>query len=220
MTGTTTQDRTAPPTPLAAAGASTRLEAALHAGTEPRPDQVGTLVARCGVEPDPAVRDMLTWALTRHEPSQVVPLLLHELRSPVARARAQALHTLSKIRPPEAWPQITPDLLHDADDDVARAAWRAAVALVPPGQEAALAHALAAQLGRGDLDTRSSLSRALAALGDAGRAAVADAGPDPEAQAHAAATLQLIDDPEASVGALIHEARRVLALRDAPTVRD
>lgn len=50
---------------LAGGNSSTRLKAALAIGTRPQPGVVDVLVARCAVEPDFFVRDMLTWALTR-----------------------------------------------------------------------------------------------------------------------------------------------------------
>lgn len=40
--------------------ASTRLKAALDIGSNPEPDLIDILVARCGTEPDFYVRDMLT----------------------------------------------------------------------------------------------------------------------------------------------------------------
>jgi hypothetical protein len=129
--------------------ASTRLKAALAIGSNPEPGLLDALLARCAIEPDFYVRDMLTWALT-HFPSQItVPGLLTELRSERAQARSQALHTLSKIK--------------DAG------AWRAAVVLVPAGQEQGLAEELATQLGRGDRHVQLSLSRAFVALGTRGR---------------------------------------------------
>ncbi|GAA2383769.1 HEAT repeat domain-containing protein [Dactylosporangium salmoneum] len=186
---------------LAAESASTRLKAALAAGTHPEPGFVDALVARCAVEPDFFVRDMLTWALTRL-PSQVtVPKLLVELRCERAQARSQALHSLSKIGDRSAWPAITRSLLRDADDEVARAAWRAAVVLVPEGEREALAAELGAQLGRGDREVRLSLCRALAALGDVVepvlRAALTHH--DPEVRAHASATERLLRDPDAGI---------------------
>lgn len=147
--------------------ASVRLRAALAVGSTPDPRFVGTLVERCAVEPEFFVRDMLTWALTRHPVSVTLPRLLREVRSEGTRARSQALHTLSKIGDRRAWPAITRALLTDADDEVARSAWRAAVVLVPEGKESALAALLATQLGRGGRETRLSLSQALVALGDA-----------------------------------------------------
>ena len=107
---------------LAATDPSVRLRAALDAGTRPDPTAVPLLVDRCAVEPDFFVRDMLTWALTRHPAEVTVPLLLDALGAAVPQARSQALHTLSKIGDPAAWPHVSEALLRDEDDEVARAA--------------------------------------------------------------------------------------------------
>ncbi|MFJ6809364.1 HEAT repeat domain-containing protein [Streptomyces anulatus] len=194
--------------------ASVRLRAALAVGSTPDPRFVGTLVERCAVEPEFFVRDMLTWALTRHPVSVTLPRLLREVRSEGARARSQALHTLSKIGDRRAWPAITRALLTDADDEVARSAWRAAVVLVPEGEEAALAALLATQLGRGGRETRLSLSQALAALGEAMTPAVAAAtsASEPLVRAHAHATQRLLRDPDAGFTLAVEEAKRVVAL--------
>src|SRR5690606_31417265 len=101
---------------------STRLRAALAAGTQPRPEFVDALVAQCATEPDFFVRDMLTWALTRLPAGRTLPALRAELESDRAQARSQALHTLSKIGDRSAWPDITRDLLRESDDEVARSA--------------------------------------------------------------------------------------------------
>ncbi|MGX1135266.1 HEAT repeat protein [Streptomyces glaucescens] len=193
---------------------SVRLRAALAAGTTPDPRFVGKLVERCAIEPEFQVREMLTWALTRHSSSTTVPTLVEELRSRRPQARSQALHTLSKIGDRRAWPAITRALLTDADDEVARSAWRAAVALVPEGEEPELAEVLATQLGRGERPTRLSLSRALIALGEAAvpvlRAAMAD--PVPGVRRHAIATERLSRDPDAGFEYAIEEAKRIVVL--------
>ncbi|WP_291798709.1 HEAT repeat domain-containing protein [Brevibacterium sp.] len=159
---------------LSTGDASARLRAALQAGTAPEPGDAEVLVRRCETEPDFFVRDMLTWALTRNAAEAVVPLLLAELDSPVAQARSQALHTLSKIRDASAWPALRESHLTDPDDEVARAAWRAAVVLAPEEDRSALARVLAGQFGRGELEVQRSLSRALVDLGEASVAAVED----------------------------------------------
>lgn len=194
--------------------ASVRLRAALAVGSAPDPRCVGTLVERCAVEPEFFVRDMLTWALTRHPVPVTLPPLLRELRSERTRARSQALHTLSKIGDRRAWPAITRAHVTDADDEVARSAWRAAVVLVPGGEEAALAVLLATQLGRGGRETRLSLSQALVTLGDATESALAAAvrSPDPLVRAHALATQRLLRDPDAGFTLAVEEAKRVVAL--------
>ncbi|SFX79965.1 hypothetical protein SAMN02787144_1006209 [Streptomyces atratus] len=196
---------------------SVRLQAALAVGTTPDPGFIGKLVERCAVEPEFYVREMLTWALTRHTAAMTVPVLLDEVRSDRAQARSQALHTLSKIGDRQAWPAITPALLSDADDEVARSAWRAAVVLVPEGEEYALALVLATQLGRGERETQLSLSRALIALGAVMLPALgaATTDPDPRVRAHAIATERLWRDPDAGFEFAIEEAKRIVALGGA-----
>ncbi|MBR8643489.1 HEAT repeat domain-containing protein [Streptomyces tuirus] len=193
---------------------SVRLRAALAVGTAPDPRFVDKLIDRCAIEPEFFVRDMLTWALTRHPVSLTLPALLRELRSERARARSQALHTLSKIGDRRAWPALTRALLSDADDEVARSAWRAGVVLVPEGEESWLAEVLATQLGRGGRETQLSLSRALVALGEAVRPALraATTAPDPRVRAHALATERLLRDPDTGFEFAIEEAKRVVAL--------
>lgn len=205
------------------ASASTRLQAALTAGSRPDPSFIEVLIARCGVEPDFAVRDTLTWAITRHDSDQTVPLLVTEARGLNPQARSQALHTLSKIGAAAGWQAITPEGLSDPDDDVARSAWRAAVALVPDGMEPALADALTGQLGRGDAEVQRSLSRALVGLGEAGSRAIDRvlAGDLTErARMHALATQRLLADPDEGFEAAVFEAKRVRALRNAPEPAD
>nr|WP_240506973.1 HEAT repeat domain-containing protein [Thermoactinospora rubra] len=199
---------------LESSSSSVRLQAALAIGTNPDPRFVGKLIERCAIEPDFYVRDMLTWALTRHSSSVTVPKLVDELRSERAQARSQALHTLSKIGDRRAWPAITRALLTDADDEVARSAWRAAVVLVPEGEESELAAVLATQLGRGGRETRLSLSRALIALGEVIvpvlHAAMTD--PGPRVREHAIATERLLRDPEAGFEFAVEEAKRIAVL--------
>ncbi|OQD56667.1 hypothetical protein BM536_010980 [Streptomyces phaeoluteigriseus] len=193
---------------------SVRLRAALAAGTAPDPRFVDRLVERCAIEPEFFVRDMLTWALTRHPVSMTLPELVREVSSDRAQARSQALHTLSKIGDRRAWPAITRTLLSDADTDVARSAWRAAVVLVPEGEESALATVLATQLGRGERQTQLSLSRAMVSLGEVivPVLSAATTGPDPHVRAHAVATERLLRDPDAGFEFAIEEAKRVVAL--------
>jgi len=198
--------------------APTRLQAALTAGTHPNPAYVEVLIARCRVEPDFYVRDMLTWALTRHDREATVDLLLPELGSPTPQARSQALHSLSKIGDPRAWPAITPSLLTDDDVEVARAAWRTAAGLAPEAERAGLAEVLATQFARGDRDLQLSLSRAFATLGAPAAGAVEKAStyPGPEVRIHAIATAHLMENPDDGFDAAVAEARRVVALRAAP----
>lgn len=200
---------------LGAGDSSTRLQAALTIGTRPDgPGLVEALVARCAIEPDFYVRDMLTWALTRFPAGDTVPRLLAELRSPVAQARSQSLHTLSKIGDRNVWPAITRSLLRDADDEVARSAWRAAVVLVPDGEKTDLVAELATQLGRGDRTLQLSLSRALVALGPMIEPVLEAAvtSTDPDVRAHAVATARLLRDPDTGFDQAVDEAKRIVAL--------
>lgn len=190
--------------------ASARLKAALDAGTRPDPSFVPVLIERCAVEPDFNVREMLTWALVRQPADLTLPPLISELDSEVTQARSQALHTLSKIGDERAWPAITSDLLFDADDSVARTAWRAAVAVAPQDARAGLATTLATLLGRGDRDAKFSLARALAALAPESDAALhrATEVDDADTRIHALATLRLIADPDESFETAMFEAAK------------
>ncbi|MFD9717203.1 HEAT repeat domain-containing protein [Streptomyces sp. NPDC059076] len=194
---------------------SVRLRAALAVGTTPDERFIDTLIERSAIEPEFYVRDMLTWALTRHPVSITMPRLLQEVHSERAQARSQALHTLSKIGDKRAWPAITRALLSDADDEVARSAWRAAVVLVPEGEAKELAATLSTQLGRGTRETQLSLSRALIALGEVIVPMLRSATEqerDPRVRAHAMATERLLRDPDAGFEFAIEEAKRVVAL--------
>ncbi|MEU1156600.1 HEAT repeat domain-containing protein, partial [Streptomyces sp. NPDC005918] len=197
---------------LGAVDSSVRLQAALAVGSRPDPVFLEALVERCGVEPDFFVRDMLTWALTRLPAERALPRIRRELDAEHPQARGQALHTLSKIGDARAWSWITGDLLSDPDDEVARTAWRVAVALAPQdeGERHGLAEALARQLARGDHEVRRSLSRALVDLGDVVQPVLEKAaeGPDPETAAHARATELLRQDPETGFDAAVEEANR------------
>lgn len=195
---------------FAAADSSTRLRAVLSAGTRVDPRLAEVFVVRCAVEPDFFVRDMLTWALCRLPTEITVPRLLEELGSETPQARSQALHTLSKIGDRSVWPAVSV-LLHDDADEVALSAWRAAVVLVPPGQEGELAADLVTALGRGDHEMHLSLSRALATLGEAAAPVLeaAMASPDPHVRAHAEATDRLRRDPDSGFTLSLDVAKRV-----------
>lgn len=199
---------------LEAEDPSTRMKAAMAAGTNADPGLCSVLIARCAVEPDFFVRDTLTWALTRLPAQVTVPALRGALDTGSSQARSQALHTLSKIGDPETWALITEAMLTSDDDEVACSAWRAAVVLVPERERRLLAEVLATQLGRGDRDMQRSLSRALVAVGDVIVSVVPtrETHAAPEVRAHAHATLVLLRDPEAGFGALLDEAQRITAL--------
>ncbi|WP_455711764.1 HEAT repeat domain-containing protein [Streptomyces collinus] len=201
---------------LSAEDSSIRLRAALAAGSNADSAFLGTLVERCAVEPDFFVRDMLSWALTRLSPEITLPRIRQELDSERNQARSQALHTLSKIGDQNTWAWIGRDMLRDADDEVARTAWRVAVVLVPEDEDAEkdLIDELVLQLGRGDRGVQLSLSRAFADLGDVSRPALERAAehPDPAVAAHARATELLRQNPETDFDTAVEEAKRVAAL--------
>ncbi len=193
---------------------SIRLKAALAIGSNPNQRLVDKLIDRCAIEPDFYVRDMLTWALLRFPAQITVPRLLTELNSEQPQARSQALHTLSKIKDASAWPAITQSLLHDSDDGVAQAAWRAAVVLVPEGEELGLAEELATQLGRGNREMQLSLSLALVALGEEviePVLRVAMASDDPDVKAHANLTEKVLRDQDSSFQYAVDQVKRILA---------
>lgn len=207
---------------LSAPDASARLQAALNVGIHADDTYLPILIARCAVEPDFYVRDMLTWAITRHNRTQAVDLLLPELGSAIPQARSQALHSLSKIRDARAWPAITTLLLRDADDEVAKTAWRTAAGLAPEGERAELARELGRNFGRGDRELQRSLSRAIAMLGPAAEPVVEEAAGarDPDVRAHALATAHVMANPDDSFEAAVEEARRTTALLAAPAIED
>ena len=207
---------------LTAESASTRLQAAMTAGTHPRTAYVPVLIAQCRTEPDFSVRETLTWALTRHDRQVTVELLLPELGSTTAQARSQALHSLSKIGDPRAWPAITTALLTDDDTEVARAAWRTAAGLAPDDEKGRLAEVLSTQFARGDRDLQRSLSRAFAVLGAPATAAVEKAAtyPAPEVRIPAIATAHVMENPDDGFDAAVAEAQRIVALRAAPRTEE
>lgn len=206
---------------LADPRSSARLQAVMAAGTTPDPADLEVLVAQCAVEPDFFVRDMLTWALTRHPADDVVARVLPELERPEPQARSQALHTLSKIGDPDAWPAVRP-LLEDHDGEVLRAAWRTAVALVPDDERASLARTLAVQLGIGDRERRLSLSRALVGLGEdtVGPVLASAAERGTEAvREHVRETERLLHHPDAASALALERARREVALGRTRSVK-
>lgn len=205
---------------MASNDASVRLNAALAAGTHPESAFADLLVARFANEPDFYVRDMLTWALVQHDRADTLPLLRLALDSAVPQSRSQALHTLSKLGEPSTWPWVTDAMLTDADDEVARAAWRTAAGLAPDDQRGALAATLGSQFGRGNRQVQLSLSQALASLGDAAKPVIAHAMTSRQdtVRAHARATQRIIADPDAGFDDALDRAKREVALRGAPMV--
>jgi len=183
---------------------SIRLRRALAMGTNPQSGDLPMLIEQLGSEPDFFVRDMLTWALTRHPQDEVYPLLVRALDNP--EARAQALHTLSKLGHPDTWAVITPALLHDDDVAVRTTAWRVAVAAVPEAEINELIAELVQEIGRGEVETQRSLSRALASFGPLAHKQVE------HVVHHAQHALALIDAPDEQDQSHLDFARKVAAL--------
>lgn len=194
---------------------SQRLQVAMAAGADPRPGDVPVLIGRSGVEPDFFVRDMLVWAMLSHPADVTVPALVRELGSANPQARAQALHALSKVGDPRGWPAVTDEFIGSADSDIAKAAWRAAVALVPEGGQEALARRLATQLGRGDRGMRLALGMAFLGLGEPVRPVLDEAVREGgrRARVHARAVLTLLDSPDTGFDDAVEEAKRIHADR-------
>src|SRR5699024_3819859 len=129
------------------------------------------------------------------------------------------LHTLSKIGDRRGWQAQDPRrighrLIAHPDTEVARSAWRCAVALVPGDDRGVLADVLVTQLGRGDDETEQSLRRA--AVGPGGDlASVLDErlhAEDDTVRAHAMATREMFADPDAGFAHALDAAKRVVAL--------
>ncbi|MDN5585759.1 MAG: HEAT repeat domain-containing protein [Brevibacterium sp.] len=204
---------------LSSANPQHRLQAALSIGITAEDRHLGALIRRCRIDPDFFVRDMLTWAITRMPAEAAVDLLIAELSSDAPQAQGQALHTLSKIGDPRGWEAMDPGiigtkLIAHSDTEVARSAWRAAVALVPGDDRQRLASTLVTQLGRGDMETQKSLSRAIVSLGE-DLVSVLDGRLQAEEETvrtHAMATREMFTDPDAGFAHALSEAKRVVAL--------
>ena len=180
---------------------SARLRRALMMGTNPQSGDLPVLIQQLGTEPDFFVRDMLTWAITRHPREDSFPLLVAALSD--AHAASQALHTLSKINHPDTWSVLSAEMFHSEDVALRTTAWRLAAAVVPAEEVHGLVAELVLELGRGDEDTQRSLNRALAHLGAPARARLEVIA----AQTHAA--LALFDDPSSDGLRNVDLARKI-----------
>lgn len=172
-----------------------RLRAAMELGLSADPHAGSVLVARLGAEPDPAVKEMITWAAVQHA-DRAREALLVQLYSAEPSVRAQAAHVLSKIGGPAVVPPILP-VLTDDDPVVAVKAYRAAASSGSPE----VVPTLLSRLGHGDAGVRDALTDALVALAEWTvvplTAALADA--DPMVRIHVADTLSDLGSPRADV---------------------
>ena len=152
---------------------------------------------RSAIEPDFYVREMIVWALMRHDSALVVQRLIPELKSEIPQARSQALHTFTKLDDNSLYQHISKDLLFDATDFVAMTAWRAASRLVPQGEELELGNILIHQLGRGTFDVQHALSRAFCAIGESilGLLEQSSKGKEKRVRDHANFTIAILKDP-------------------------
>lgn len=88
------------------------------------------------------------------------------------------------------------------------------MALVPGDDRKRLALSLVTQLGKGDMETQKSLSRALVSLGE-DLVSVLDGRLQAEEETvrtHAVATRDMFTDPNAGFAHALSEAKRVVAL--------
>ncbi|QAY62993.1 HEAT repeat domain-containing protein [Xylanimonas allomyrinae] len=154
---------------LAHADRDARQAAALNVGEIADPAAAPGLVARLWSEPDPFVRETLSWAITRVA-AAATPLLLEALTSARAATLDRALHVLSKIADPATVDAMIP-LADDADPHVAaKARW----ALARIGDPRAIP-AFVAHLGVGDDTTRNGVTRDLASFAARAVPALVDA---------------------------------------------
>lgn len=197
---------------------SVRLKAALDAGTYPQVEFIKILIKQSAHEKDFYVRETLCWALMRNDRQEVVKQLIPELKSNIAQARSQAVHTFTKIGDKQYYPLISHELLFDSEDFVAMTAWRAASLLVPDEQVNLLATILLTQLGRGNIDVQLGLSRSLCALGTfiIERLEEAAKSPNKEISVHAQFTAKLFRHPELEKDYSLEYALRIAALKDTP----
>lgn len=179
-----------------------RRHAALTLGATKDPSAAPALVERMRVEPDPRVREDLTWALVQHA-AEVEPDLLDMLISDEPAQRRTAAHVFSKIGDPRHFEHLRP-LVDDEHPDVAIKAYRAVANTGRP--EAA--EALTQRLGHGAALQRDALTTALHRLGEAAVPALTAAlgDPDAEVRAHAAEALGHLGGPDADPAAAALEA--------------
>ncbi|MFV0406582.1 MAG: HEAT repeat domain-containing protein [Propioniciclava sp.] len=116
--------------------AAVRFRAAL---TTPTHAPIGTVVERLRTEPEPGVREALTWSLVQHGSAAVAPVIAG-LDDPDPAVRRQLAHVLSKLRDPQAVAPLE-RLLADPEPDVSA---KAAFALGQIGGSAAVTSLVAA----------------------------------------------------------------------------
>lgn len=158
---------------------SVRVRAALT-GVDSNP--LASLLAQLRTDPDPSVRETLTWAVVQHGDAATEAVIEHT-RDADPGVRLQMAHVLGKLRDPQASDTLI-RLLDDADS---RVATKAAFALGQVGGHSAQV-ALVDELGRGDDLHRDTVTSALARFRADLGSLIADKlrDPDPAVRAHAA----------------------------------
>ena len=196
---------------LASPDQSERLRTALNAGTYPETEYIDVLAERSAIEPDFYVREMIVWALMRHDSAQVVERLIPELKSQIPQARSQALHTFTKLNDKSLYKYIPRESLFDATDFVAMTAWRAASRLAPEGEQLELAKILIHQLGRGSYEVQHALSRAFAVIGESALPLLESAAlsKDSLVRGHATFTIAIMRDPWSEKKLALEFSRRL-----------
>lgn len=202
-----------------------RQAAALRVGELAHPASAPGLAARLWSEPDPFVRETLTWAVTRVADA-AVPVLLEALTSTEAVTRERALHVLSKVADPGTVDAMIPMAGDDDPLVAAKARWALSRAGDPRAVPALVAH-----LGTGDDTTRNGVTRDLASFGAPAVPALVCAlgSADASVRRHAAETLcfmgpgaedatdalsRALDDPDGTV-----RVSAAMALLDLRTER-
>lgn len=173
-----------------------RLRAAMWLGSLADDSVAEELVAILVREPDPFVRETLTWVIAAHGDA-TLPHLLAALGH-AGPARAHVLHALSKIQAPEAVDHALA-LVDDPDPAVAAKAWWVLGRMgVPQSAELLVAH-----LGEQSDDARrADLTRALQHLSEPAVPALGEALNSPSAAVRRHAAEALVAIGEASIGAL------------------
>lgn len=169
-----------------------RFRAALDAPTSaPLPDLIEVLRS----EPEPGVREVVTWAIVQHRP-EALGAVLAQVGDPDAGVRRQMAHVLGKMADARAVPALA-GLLADEPEVAAKAAF----ALGQIGGPDAVA-ALAGVLGQGSAAVRATVVTALGGLGEQALGPVAErlAAGSAATRADAAEVLGALGDERAVPG--------------------
>lgn len=175
--------------------ATVRVRAVLDGYAVPLP----ALLDRLAAESDPAVQDMLAWAVVRHGPAATVPLI-DLLVSRQAGVRLHVVRALAKLGDPAA---VEP-LLRLLDDPVEQVRAAAATALGRLADERAMP-ALIGLLGTAEDTLGAAVTDALIDFGDAAAQRLAADPPDAApARAQAVEVLAQLGGQLATAALLAH----------------